>query len=230
MANRVSMRTLAPYHVRAISGSLSRSRHMSTNGAAAGDRKDNAEGRVYGLPQQIQSQVGDGFDVAIDGTRGGVKRLLVGFEDRGEGEGFSIDGGTTSRGCGPRWGWFIGHIVLLGSRHDGQERLLKAKRPPRRRRGAGPGQSRSRRRGRGERACHDVPHTPRPWRPAAPPGWAVGPRPSCHRARGRNPDVSGLQGAGKRPGTMIRPGGPQGPTDAPGHRWVGSGFRSLEAG
>ena len=102
------------------------------NGAAAGDRKHNAAGRVYGLPQQIQSQVGDGFDVAIDGTRGGVKQLLVGFEDRGEFEGFSIDGGTTSRGCGPRWGWFISHIVLLGSRHDGQERLLKAKRPPRR--------------------------------------------------------------------------------------------------
>ena len=70
--------------------------------------------------------------MAIDCPRGVDKLLLVGLEDLGEFDRLAVFGRATSRGCGWRLGWLIGHLVLLGSCHNGEVRLLEAKRPPRR--------------------------------------------------------------------------------------------------
>ena len=56
---------------------------MSTMGPRLVIAKQRGGARAWASTTD-QSQVGDGFDVAIDGTRGGAKRLLVGFEDGGE--------------------------------------------------------------------------------------------------------------------------------------------------
>ena len=91
----------------AHSGALQRNGHQRItfqvathqhNGSAAGDRKDKAERRFDRLPQQMHPQVGDGFDVSIERTRGVDKLLLVGLEDLCELDGLAVWGGRPRAG------------------------------------------------------------------------------------------------------------------------------------
>jgi hypothetical protein len=51
------------------------------NGSARGDSKEKAPGAFDGLPQQVEREIRDRFQAAIDAARGREKRVLVGLKD-----------------------------------------------------------------------------------------------------------------------------------------------------